>query len=168
MNAMIVGVDHDIDAGKTTVNVGPHDHLNPDQLMELVRATRIRFNWTNPATVVSGINTAGGQVDLGQAVPKDNSTSEGGSHSRKIVSVPDPTDGTGVRTIDLDLNPIGHQTDGQQPEDLGLLGTGQFLNVGPKVLRVCSTDPDTGVTIHRWMVTYSSHMFSLPGDPIDS
>jgi hypothetical protein len=168
MAALIVGVDYDIDEGSTKVHVGPHDHLSPDQLMELVRATRLRFNWTNPATTTTGVNSTGGQVDLGDAVPRENSTSEGGNHSRKFISVPDPTDGTGTKMIDLDLNPIGHQTDGVQPVDLGVLGTGQFLNVGPKVLRVCSTNPTTGVTIHRWIISYASDMFTLPGDPIDS
>lgn len=54
MNATVQKLDHQLETGKTIVTFGPPKHLGIPDIIELLRAQRIRAKWTNPLTMANG------------------------------------------------------------------------------------------------------------------
>ena len=46
MKAPVVSVEEDFDAGRTMITLGPQEHLGIQDLVELIRAARVRSSWT--------------------------------------------------------------------------------------------------------------------------
>lgn len=97
MKAMIQRVTEDLENGTTTVEVGPPDHLGPNDLIELLRVTRSRNVWNAPSTAVDGQVQGGGKVQLGQRTPVRTVT-QGPSRKSRMNIFATPTGGR------IDLN----------------------------------------------------------------
>lgn len=128
MNAMVQEVTEYLQEGRTEILFGPAGHLGVDDLVELLRVNRYRFNYTNPAARTQG-QTNGSNVELGKQTPRENST-EGAEAMKRLVIL--LVDGANLTTIDLDATaktfkmqgPAGYGSVTMQLTASGPTGTG--------------------------------------------
>ncbi len=85
MAAVVQQVSYDIDHGVTEITCGPPRHLTIDQILELLRVSRIRRRWTNPSVQDDGIMT-GRDIELGKETSNNNATHGLPELSRFIVT----------------------------------------------------------------------------------
>ena len=86
MNAMILEVEENIDAGATVVRFGPPRQLGAGDLVELLRVNRFRLI-TSPYTLpVTGAADSGGETTLGSNTPEKNSSGAAGWDQIQIIS----------------------------------------------------------------------------------
>jgi hypothetical protein len=80
MAAVIQSVSHDLDTGRTTITVGPPQHLSPQDLAALVRNTRLRNVSSNPRQGVDGDTEPDDTGDLEgvTATPQKSGAGESG------------------------------------------------------------------------------------------
>lgn len=128
MNALVQQTTEHIDEGRTTITFGPAGHLGADDLVELLRVNRFRWNYTNPAARTQG-QTSGAKVELGKQTPKENST-EGAEAMKRLIVL----DGNGATLVQLDIDattkkinitgPSGYGSVKIELTNTGTLGTG--------------------------------------------
>lgn len=75
MRALIQQVVEDIETGETTFSFGPAGHLGASDLIELLRLTRLRFNYTAPAARTDPHSAARGELELGRQTPNESANS---------------------------------------------------------------------------------------------
>lgn len=97
MRAVIQSVTEDLFNGRTTIQFGPATHLGVDDLIELYRVNRYRWNFTNPATRTTGQGAAN-SVTLGKQTAKENSNAGAGNYRQLVIANGD---------VSLDLNALG-------------------------------------------------------------
>ncbi len=85
MNAVVQQVSFDIDHGTAEITCGPPRHLTIDQILELLRVSRIRRRWTNPSVQNDGI-LSGRDIELGKETSNNNATHGLPELSRFIVT----------------------------------------------------------------------------------
>lgn len=74
MRALVQQATYDIDAGLTTLQCGPPEHLTLSQLRDLMMRFRTRRRYTNPAAQSDGeVGGAAGDLELGKASGGNNS-----------------------------------------------------------------------------------------------
>jgi hypothetical protein len=99
MNAVVQTVEEHLDAGETTILLGPPKHLGPDDLSELTKSNRYRFssrNFHSRSTAEAGGNS---YVEQGKYGRVEN-TSYGPGKMGKL-SFSDPTNADRKISIDI-------------------------------------------------------------------
>jgi len=96
LKALVQQVTEHLNEGRTEVLFGPAGHLGVDDLVELLRVNRWRWNYTNPAARTQG-QTNATSVELGKQTPKENST-EGAEAVKHLVIL----DGNGATLMKID------------------------------------------------------------------
>lgn len=85
-NALVQSVTMSLDSGSTTLQVGPPQHLGPQDLAQLTLVNRRRWRYTAPAIRTSGELADGGHgVELGSEVAETDST-QGMQQPAKLVA----------------------------------------------------------------------------------
>jgi hypothetical protein len=74
MRALIQAVEHDVDQGTTTVQVGPPGHLRLPDLLNWVRALTYRRTWQNPSVQETGEPSGDAEVRMGAATVRNSSS----------------------------------------------------------------------------------------------
>lgn len=75
MRALVQSVTEDVDRGITTLAFGPAGHLGASDLIELLRMTRLRWNYTAPSARVDVRAAARGEIELGRHTPNESASS---------------------------------------------------------------------------------------------
>jgi hypothetical protein len=157
MDAIVWETLDDLDAGETTVSFGPAENLGIPDLLELLKVDRQRFTWTNPALMLEGRLGNANEVQLGEAMPREN---EGGGveeYQRLVVTGPEFTSGPsagGRYTLDANLDPNTPSVTAPPPIAPGT-HTG-FIHL--REIEVCVTQPD-GSTRNGRMVVLGSNFW---------
>lgn len=86
MRALIQQVVEDIDAGETTFSFGPAGHLGASDLVELLRMTRLRYNYTAPSARVDPHSAARGEIELGRQTPNESANSGATAYQRLWIA----------------------------------------------------------------------------------
>lgn len=82
MRAFIMSIEEDFDTGTTKINFGPATHLGAGDLVQLFLFNRNRQVWNSPSSYVTGQDSGGGSVTLGDQTPKENT-----NHGQEELSV---------------------------------------------------------------------------------
>ena len=132
MAALIQSATYELDTGRTTLNFGPPGHLSPGDFVRLLSMNRYRVVWDNPSARTTGLPTTGGQVDLGNAGGKENSSAD--IPTWKVLMMVDPAstaqinhDPTLIPSLASGGLASGHQT--MQPRKLQACLAGNLVNV---------------------------------------
>lgn len=86
MDALVQQVAEDAESGTMTVSFGPPTHLGAGDFIELLQVGRQRRRHTNPLTQQTGeLGDSGGAVQLGEAMPVENSYA--GTGKQRVLKV---------------------------------------------------------------------------------
>ncbi|HBY60588.1 MAG TPA: hypothetical protein DEH78_12255 [Solibacterales bacterium] len=148
MNALVQETINNVDSGTTQISFGPPRYLGLGDIIQLLRMTRFRRLYINPATRVNGQSYGAGSVQLGQDTPKEAPSS--GSLQPRRVKVGDAA-ATSKGAIDLDPTRA----------DAAVAG-GEAQVIKPRWTKVC----DNGVD--KWcLVMRSAALTALPNGAVE-
>jgi hypothetical protein len=148
MNALVQETVDSVDNGTTQISFGPPRYLGLGDIIQLLRMTRFRRLYINPATRVNGQSYGAGSVQLGQDTPKE-SPSSGSLQPRrlKIGNAADTTKGW------IDFDPARANADVAG-------GTAQELK--PRWTKVCDNGTDAWCLVIR-----SAALTALPAGAVE-
>lgn len=148
MNALITQLIEDIDQGRTTIVVGPPPHLTPNDIVELLRASRDRrlADFVQRSTAAVARNT---EQSLPHTTRLENATAAEGRTSLLVVL--DPSAAANKITTDAP-NKVVTVTDGTKTAVIDLANAGGRIRLtdGSKEVDVALNDlPSAGVAKFR-------------------
>jgi hypothetical protein len=99
-DCLVQSVVEDIGSGRISITIGPAKQLGVADLVELLRVNRYRIVYNNPAVRITGSASGGGNVQLGKAVPKENTTAGLGDQELFAISAAAAESKTNVNALD--------------------------------------------------------------------
>ncbi|MGV3664263.1 MAG: hypothetical protein ACO1TE_29090 [Prosthecobacter sp.] len=126
MAAQIQQVDEEVDAGETTITVGPPHHLGPQDLLEMLRAYRTHAPSVKLQERATGTRGDGQQAQGPLGSANDNGSSSG-AHWKKVVAEGDEEGRT--LTLDADAG-LKAEADGGKLIELDVTEPRQEINDG--------------------------------------
>lgn len=86
MRAVVQSISEDIDAGRTTITLGPPKHLGLDDIVEFLRGNRNRQRYTAMSAMTDGQSFTATPTDIGKQSAKKNSNADNGKLDKLVVA----------------------------------------------------------------------------------